>query len=55
MAGYPGEEVLPRFGFLFSSLMPAINAEESLTQAQFCIPVPVAQDSVVPDLHEPIG
>jgi hypothetical protein len=35
--------------------MPAINAEEFLTQAQFGIPAPVAQDSVVPDLHEPIG
>jgi len=55
MAGDPGEQVLPRFGFLFSSFMRAINAEEFLTQAQFGIAAPVAQDSVVPDLDEPIG
>jgi len=55
VAGDPGEQVLPRFGFLFSSLMPAINAEQSLTQGQFGIALPVAQDSVVPDLDEPIG
>jgi len=46
-----GQEILP--GFLFM-LPRTIDAEESFALGQFCLAVSVAQDAIMPDLHETI-
>ncbi len=46
-----GQEILP--GFLFM-LPGTIDAEESFALGQFCLAVSVAQDAIMPDLHEAI-
>lgn len=49
-AGDTCKEILP--GFFFMLLV--INAEEFLAQSQFSLAISVAQDPIVPDLHEAI-
>jgi len=53
LAGDASQEFLPGFLFFFMFL-EVINAEEFLAESQLFLAVSVAQDAIMPDLHETI-
>jgi len=53
-ASDPGEEVLPGFPRFFCVFMRTVNTEQFPAPREMRLSVSVAQDPIVPDLHEAI-